>query len=49
MFVGDGMMFDDLWPCRYREENISVEKIFKVFSCGKHLYIRIYVSLLLIC
>ena len=37
-FVGDSAMFEDFpyggWPCRYRAENVSVKKMFKVFSFG---------------
>ena len=38
IFVGYGVMFEDFpyggWPCRYRVENASVKKMFKVFSFG---------------
>ena len=38
IFVGDGVMVEGFpnggWPCRKRVENISIKKMFKVFSCG---------------
>ena len=38
IFVNYGVMFEDFsyggWPCRYRVENVSVKKMFKVFSFG---------------
>ena len=36
VFISDGIMFEDFfnggWPCRYRVENLSVKKMFKIFS-----------------
>ena len=37
VFISDGIMFGDFlnggWPCKYRVENVSFKKMFKVFSC----------------
>ena len=37
VFISDGIMLGDFlnggWPCKYRVENVSFKKMFKVFSC----------------